>query len=248
MNRYDRNIIPELSNFANARIGNSFRVTLQRAKHAARVRRNSEVNMLHLIYSLTEDPDAVDLFNARGVDLDLLRRRSISSLNAIQAGEPAVRDPQFAADVVELINRATHLANATISLETDGRDVLGILMDDAELENGIEDPLRSLIDDWHIAQDQLIESSSWTGIYSKAKLSESAADGLSKMLSDVQAQLDSLAISNTEKSQALAYIVAAKALAQAPEPQADLIWELIGRLNALSGVAGLLVAIIALIK
>jgi hypothetical protein len=53
-------------------------------------------------------------------------------------------------------------------------------------------------------------------------------------------------LSNLERSQAQAFVAAIRALAEAPEPPKDLIWEIISRANSLAGIAGLFVAIAAL--
>jgi len=91
-----------------------------------------------------------------------------------------------------------------------------------------------------------VSSARWTGLPSDFDLSEEKRGALISLLHDAELALDSVSVSNNEKAMARAYIVAAKVLADAPEPPADLIWELIGRANALSGIASLLVSIIAL--
>lgn len=92
----------------------------------------------------------------------------------------------------------------------------------------------------------VIESSSWTGLPSDFVLSEEKRTRLVACLQDAETQLDHIGAGNAEKAQARAYIVAAKALADAPDPPADLIWELIQRANSIAGIAALFVSIIAL--
>ena len=65
-------------------------------------------------------------------------------------------------------------------------------------------------------------------------------------LKQAEQRLDRLSIGNVEKAQARAYIIATLALAEAPEPPADLMWELLQRANNIAGIASLLVAVIAL--
>lgn len=96
------------------------------------------------------------------------------------------------------------------------------------------------------AEAEIVSSARWTGLPSDFDLSEEKRGALISLLHDAELALDSVSVSNNEKAMARAYIVAAKVLADAPEPPADLIWELIGRANALSGIASLLVSIIAL--
>ena len=91
-----------------------------------------------------------------------------------------------------------------------------------------------------------IDSSAWTGLPSSFVLTEQKRETLAAMLQEADLALDFVGASNQEKAMARAYIVAAKTLANAPEPPADLIWELINRANQISGVAALLVSIIGL--
>ena len=91
-----------------------------------------------------------------------------------------------------------------------------------------------------------IQSATWTGLPSDFALSEEKRTRLVTCLQQAEAGLDFLGIGNQQKAQVRAYIVAAKALADAPEPPVELIWELIQRANAIAGIASLFVSIIAL--
>jgi hypothetical protein len=91
-----------------------------------------------------------------------------------------------------------------------------------------------------------IDSSRWTGLPSDFVLTAQKQATLIKLLEDAEHKLDAVGASNTDKSMARAYIVAARVLADVPEPQADIIWELISRANQLAGIASLFVSIIAL--
>lgn len=92
----------------------------------------------------------------------------------------------------------------------------------------------------------LIESKSWTGLPSAFELSEERRESLTKLLIDAELALDAAGVGNMEKSMARAYIIAAKTLAEAPDPPVDLIWELVNRASALAGIASLFVSILAL--
>lgn len=114
---------------------------------------------------------------------------------------------------------------------------------DAQVDGGT---LLMMSSEPNITFHPAIDSSAWTGLPSTFVLTEQKRELLSKMLQDAESALDSVGASNQEKAMARAYIVAAKTLADAPEPPADLIWELINRANQISGVAALLVSIIGL--
>jgi DNA-binding MarR family transcriptional regulator len=90
------------------------------------------------------------------------------------------------------------------------------------------------------------DSSRWTGLPSGFRWSEEKREKLIDQLGAIEGALDSSSLGNVDKAQARAYVVAARALAEAPEPEPDLIWEVLQRANAVSGIASLFVAIIAL--
>ena len=89
-------------------------------------------------------------------------------------------------------------------------------------------------------------SSDWTGLPSHFVLTEKRRESLVVLLMEAELTLDSIGAGNVEKRMAAAYIVAARTLAEAPDPPVDLIWEIIGKANNLAGIASLFVAIIAL--
>ena len=93
-----------------------------------------------------------------------------------------------------------------------------------------------------------VDSTQWTGLPSQFALDEHKKAELSDLLTKAELELDTLGAGNSEKAMARAYIVAAKALADAPEPPADIIWELINRANSLAGITSLFVSIIALFQ
>ena len=93
-----------------------------------------------------------------------------------------------------------------------------------------------------------VESTAWTGrAPSITTLNSEAAVKLVRELDKAEAALLSLDLGQEAKAQVRAYIVSARTLAESPEPQADLIWELLNRANAMAGVASLFVSILALI-
>jgi hypothetical protein len=92
----------------------------------------------------------------------------------------------------------------------------------------------------------VVNSSRWTGLPSGFTFSEDKLQTLVRELDRVEAALGTIQISQQERSQARAYIVAARVLAEAPEPPSDLIWEIIVRANSIAGIASLFVAIVGL--
>jgi hypothetical protein len=91
-------------------------------------------------------------------------------------------------------------------------------------------------------------SSDWTGLPSAFELTEEKRQKLVRELELADEQLAGLGLGQATQAQARAYFVAARILAEAPEPPADLIWNIIGRANSLAGIASLLISIIALFK
>jgi hypothetical protein len=92
-------------------------------------------------------------------------------------------------------------------------------------------------------QPPAIDSASWTG---RPTLPPENRERLAVSLRAAERSLDVIQAGNAEKAQARAYIIAALALAEAPEPQDDLIWEIVSRANKLSGIAALFVSIVGL--
>ena len=54
-------------------------------------------------------------------------------------------------------------------------------------------------------------------------------------------------LSNADKSTARGYLIAAKALADTPEPPVDIIWTILQRANSVAGIASFFVALVALL-
>ncbi len=89
-------------------------------------------------------------------------------------------------------------------------------------------------------------SSAWTGLPKAGVLSEEAADRLKSALAVVNSALEKSGATNEEKAQARAFALAIHALADAPEPPADLIWELVSKASQIAGIASFFVSLVAL--
>ena len=96
------------------------------------------------------------------------------------------------------------------------------------------------------APKNTVESTLWTGLPKEGVLSEQSVLRLKAALTIVEDAVLKSDATNEEKSQARSYIIAMSVLADAPEPPADLIWELVNRANQLSGIASLFVSIFTL--
>jgi hypothetical protein len=91
-----------------------------------------------------------------------------------------------------------------------------------------------------------VSSENWTGLPRTGTLSVEATDRLKVALKAVENAVAKASCSNEERAQARAYIFAINALAEAPDPPADLIWKLVERANSFAGIASLFVALVAL--
>jgi hypothetical protein len=80
----------------------------------------------------------------------------------------------------------------------------------------------------------------------KIALTEATRFELVKELRLVEQAIEAATLTNEEKAQARAFVIAARMLAESPDPPDDLIWELIQRASNLAGIASLFVSIIAL--
>ena len=90
------------------------------------------------------------------------------------------------------------------------------------------------------------DSSAWTGLPRDFVLTEEKRVALVRGLDAAEQGLSGLRLGQEVQAQARAYIVAARSLAEAPEPQPDLIWEILNRANSIAGIASLFVSILAL--
>jgi hypothetical protein len=96
------------------------------------------------------------------------------------------------------------------------------------------------------AHPPTFDSSGWTGLPANFVLTQTIQAKLVGDLDRAEVALATVTVSQYERSQARAYIIAMRALAEAPDPQVDLIWEILGRVNQKSGIASFFVSIMAL--
>jgi hypothetical protein len=82
-----------------------------------------------------------------------------------------------------------------------------------------------------------IESWKWTGLPESFVLDDAAKSKVIELLHLADVELSDRDLSNYQISQAKALIKAALILADAPKPQADLVWEIIQRISAIIGIA-----------
>ena len=90
------------------------------------------------------------------------------------------------------------------------------------------------------------DSASWTGLPKSFVLTDERRSAIVRELDAVEQILPTSDVTQHDQAQARAYIVAAKTLLEAPEPESELAWQLIGKANNLAGIASLLVSLIAL--
>lgn len=94
-----------------------------------------------------------------------------------------------------------------------------------------------------------IDSSRWTGVNTSEVVEGHRLEQLREHLTILSAQVDGLDhLSNIERQQVMTIVTALKILADAPEPPANAIRELLQVLNNISGIASLMVAIVALMS
>jgi len=93
-----------------------------------------------------------------------------------------------------------------------------------------------------------VDSSSWTGRPNPVVLDEERRERIAHELTRIQGELENLTLTNSERSQVVALVLAAKVLAESPNPPGDLIWEIVERASSIASVASLFIAIIALLR
>jgi hypothetical protein len=93
-----------------------------------------------------------------------------------------------------------------------------------------------------------IDSTQWTGLPKVGILGPDAIARIQIGLRLVDQAIQQFDGSNEERAKARAYFIAIQALAEAPEPPADLIWQIISRANSVSGIASLFIAMVALFQ
>ena len=93
-----------------------------------------------------------------------------------------------------------------------------------------------------------IDSSSWTGLRTDFEITQDKAVSIVRYLDELEIRLQALDISQEVRAQARAFVIASRTLAEAPQPPAEMIWQLLNRGAMLAGVAGLFVAVLGLFK
>lgn len=83
---------------------------------------------------------------------------------------------------------------------------------------------------------------SWDGL-KQIDVNDTNKDKFILAVSTALEQLDQNDLTNEQKSQSRVYLIAAKELADTPEPPSDIIWELIQRAGAICGILGLFLPI-----
>ena len=91
-----------------------------------------------------------------------------------------------------------------------------------------------------------IDSRKWTGFPANFQLTPDKQKALAKELDLAELALANPEITQELQAQGRAYIIAIRALADAPDPPTDLIWEMVNRANSLAGIASLFVSILGL--
>lgn len=115
-----------------------------------------------------------------------------------------------------------------------------------------EDGLRSMEEKWEEVEGEFFDSDASAGNENAGPnlhffASEPQKTRFIKEADDQLRAVEDADLSNSEKSQARGYLLAAKALADTPEPPADLIWTIINRAASIAGLAGFFLTLIALI-
>jgi hypothetical protein len=115
-----------------------------------------------------------------------------------------------------------------------------------------EDGLRSMEEKWEAVEGEFLDSDGDAsdenpGLNSRFFASEPQKIRFIKEADDQLQAVEDADLTNSEKSQARGYLLAVKALADTPEPPADLIWTIINRAASIAGLAGFFLTLIALI-
>lgn len=138
-----------------------------------------------------------------------------------------------------VVGRITGSGMAYIEGKYGSKDGVGVILDPVQQST----TLQPFFDE---VATEVVHSSSWTGLPSNFELTQERQQRLVRDLDTAEQTLTGLHLSQEVHAQARAYIIAARCLAEAPDPPADLIWEMLNRANALAGIASLFVSILAL--
>ncbi|HEX8126292.1 MAG TPA: hypothetical protein VF548_11980 [Allosphingosinicella sp.] len=97
-----------------------------------------------------------------------------------------------------------------------------------------------------ILQKLSVDSAQWTGLPRGFRFTPEVKHTLVRLLREADRQLEQSGLPNSQAAQAKAYVHSAILLAEAPDPQPDLIWEMVQRGGALASIGQFFIAIIAL--
>ena len=88
-----------------------------------------------------------------------------------------------------------------------------------------------------------IGSGRWTGRQMGLRTSQMTKENLRTVIGLAKERIGSLSLTNIEAAQAVGLIDAAERLLDVPEPPEELIWQIIGRLASITGIAQVIAAI-----
>lgn len=90
-----------------------------------------------------------------------------------------------------------------------------------------------------------IDSATWTGLPTDVTISAPVVQKMVAALDEIDRQIEA-GPSNSAAAQAHAYAIAIRALLDAPDPQPDIVWEMLSRANNLAGVGSFFISLLAL--
>jgi hypothetical protein len=97
-------------------------------------------------------------------------------------------------------------------------------------------------------RESIIQSTSWTGSVDRYKLDEEQTKKVIAKIAELKKTIEASDLTQTEKSQASAFVVAALALAESPAPAWEIVKELLILVAAISTSLGLALQIIGMIS
>ena len=101
--------------------------------------------------------------------------------------------------------------------------------------------------EWGFAIDP-IHSVEWTGSLDRHEVSAASRERISQRLRAIEAALEDLPLTQTERANAKAYLLATIALSEAPDPPWELIIKLLGVLGGLGAIASAITDVLSMIR
>jgi hypothetical protein len=95
---------------------------------------------------------------------------------------------------------------------------------------------------------EALDGVGWSGSDFQGDWSDEKRSRVISEIRQVEATLENLGLSNEQVSQVRSYVAAAIAIADSPNPDADLIWEMLTRAGAITGIIGLFLSALSLLK